>query len=157
MSSERTGFAHGRLKAAIYFERSDGFVVLAPAEKGRDDYARMVYETKYGPAGWQWREADTLADVDRLNKRLVEQEESRIGRMIGLNAQCREQIREHVRTKLVENMHSDRASNFEREFIACYLQLHDARKDKYRERLLHHNLGLMALGYDSGKKVEDLL
>lgn len=157
MSSERTGFAHGRLKPAIYFERSDGFVILAPAEKGRDDYARMVYETKYGPAGWQWREADTLPDVDRLEKRLIEQEEARIMKMVTLNAMARDEIRTHVRARLVENMHSPHATQFERQFIDAYLKLHDNRRDKYRDRLLHHNLGLMARNYDSGTKVEDLL
>ncbi len=157
MSSDRTGFASGSLKPAIYFERKDGFIILAPAEKGRDDLARMVYEKRYGPLGWEWREARTLPDLDRLEKRLIAQEEAQAAKMIEANANVRDMVRKAVGSALRQQMISATTTPYERDFIAAYLELREQKRDKYRDRLTHHNLGLMARNYDSSKKIEDLM
>lgn len=157
MSSERTGFACGSLKPAVFFERSDGYVILAPAEKGRDDHARMVYETKYGPEGWQWREARTLSELDRLEKRLIAQEELAADAMIRANWRMRDVVKEAVTSALRRQMTSSETSAWERDFISSYLRLSESRRDKYRDALLHRNLGIMARNYDSSKKIEDIM
>lgn len=157
MSSDRTGFACGSLKPAIYFERKDGYVILAPAEKGRDDLARMVYEKRYGPLGWEWREARNLGELDRLEKRLIAQEEREAAKMIAANSQVRDWVRQAVASALRQQMVSSSSTPFEREFIACYLKMREEKRDKFRDALTHHNLGIMARNYDSSKKVEDII
>jgi hypothetical protein len=157
MSSERTGFAQGSLKPCIYYERADGFIVLAPAEKGDDTLARAIYEKKYAAHGWEWRECRTLHDLDKLEKRLIAQEEKQARKMIEANAQVRTHVRDAVRWALKERMVQQDTSNFEKQFIEAYLKLHDEKRDKFRDALLQHNWGIMARNYDSTKKVEDLI
>ena len=154
MSSDRTGFACGTLKPCVYYENSSGYIILAPAEKGRDDLARMVYETRYGPAGWEYREVHTLADLDKLEKRLIAQEERAAAKMILANSRVREVVRDAVRHALKERMANPDASKFEQEFIETYLKLHEQQRDKFRDRLEHHNHYIYAAHMDSSTKLE---
>src|SRR5271157_4883436 len=140
MSSQKTGFAQGSLKPAIYFERKDGYIILAPAEKGRDDLARMVYEKRYGPLGWEWREARNLTELDKLEKRLIAQEEREAAKMIEANSTVRDMVRKAVASALRQQMVASDTTPYEREFIATYLELREQKRDKYRDSLTHHNL-----------------
>jgi hypothetical protein len=154
--SDRTGFCKGTLNPVIYFERGDGYAILAPQEVGQDlSLARRIYEERYHPQGWEWREAATLQDVDRLQKKLVEQEESRLRKMADVNGFHRERAMAQTASDLRARMCSSATSSFERDFISAYLKMREDKRDKYRDRLMEHNFYLWASAMDSGTKVED--
>ncbi len=154
--SERTGFCRGTLNPVIYFERRDGFCILAPQEVGQDlSLARRAYDERYRPQGWEWREAGTLAEVDRLQRRLVEQEEARLRQMADRVGFYRERALAQTAADLRARMCSAATSAYERDFIAAYLQLRTDKRDKYRDRLMEHNFYLWAREMDAGTKVED--
>src|SRR5580698_4199308 len=71
---DRTGRALGTLSPVLYFENASGHILLPPVEIGKGDAtARKLFEERYKPQGYEWREASTLWDVDRLQKKLQEQ------------------------------------------------------------------------------------
>jgi hypothetical protein len=156
----RTGRAMGTLSAIIYFERSDGMVILPVFDAGRPELARMIFERKYKnhPQGerWEWREASTLTQVDQLQKRLVEQEQRRDQTMLEQHYNLREQVRRDVRDSLYQRMISSGTSDFEREAIRYYLDARDdPKRDKFRATIEHHNYYLWAREMNPGTKVED--
>ncbi len=153
--ADRTGRALGSLEPVIFFERPDGYVILPPEEIGKPGIARMMYEKKYRAEGWEWREADTLPEVDKLQKRLVDQEMK-----VAAERDLREDIRrqrayqktgESLRARLT----SGKCGNYEREFITYYLQSREERREKYRQRWSEYNHYLWAREQDSTTKVED--
>jgi len=117
----------------------------------------MVYEKRYGPLGWEWREARNLTELDKLEKRLIAQEEREAAKMIEANSTVRDMVRKAVASALRQQMVASDTTPYEREFIATYLELREQKRDKYRDSLTHHNLGIMARNYDSSKKIEDLM
>lgn len=112
----------------------------------------MVYENKYKREGWEWREAGTLADVDRLQKRLISQEEQRIGGMADRHQSLREDLFRSSGSALRQQMISSGTSEWERGFIRAYLELRDSKRDKYRDSLEHHNYFLWARENDSSNR-----
>ena len=155
--SDRTGIARGSLSPAIYFERSDGYVILAPGEKGNREFARMAYDLKYSREGWQWREAGTLHDVDRLQQKLADQEMRRMEQMACVNQQVREEVMRQTGAALRNVMVSAGTSDFEKEFIRLYLDMRNEKRDKYRQELMNHNYFIAARELDSSTKIEDLM
>jgi hypothetical protein len=160
--SDRTGIARGTLSSPIYFERSDGKIDLPVYEAGHPELARQVFESaryKYHPTEkWEWREdCHTLADIDRLNQRLVDQEVRQNDVMYQNHVMLREMVRARVASSLRQTMCSSSTSPFEREFIQHYLNLRDQNhRDKYGQALLHHNYFLMAREYDSNTQIIDV-
>ena len=152
----RTGFADGKLSPIIYFEAPNGWVELAPKEKGDQDYyARKFFQLKYEPKGWQWREAGTLAECHALEKRLIEQETKRAGHMADVTAWESEQVRRKVQQNLYSRLLSADATDFEKEFIRLWFKLRDDKRAQYENRLREHNWHLRMLHYDSTSKPED--
>jgi hypothetical protein len=155
----KTGRAHGTLEPVIYFENSSGYVILAPQQIGEGTaLARKIYEEKYRPQGWEWREAGAngLHEVDQLQRRLIDQEVSRdrgMAEHVGLK---RDAVRKAVGETLRQRMTSSGTSEYEREFIRLYLRVRDdSKRDKYKELLKQRNYYLWAREQDSGTKVED--
>ncbi len=150
-----TGFARGSLSPVIYFERKDGFCILPPIEVGHGtELARkMLADERY--RGWEWREAGTLAEVDRLQKRLVDQEDKRSEFMAQTVGDRSRAVRDAVADSLRQRMCSSATSAYERDFIGLYLQLREEKRDKYRASLEQHRWYLWAREQDSKTKFED--
>jgi len=157
--SDRTGYARGSLAPVIYFENSSGYVILAPEQIGQGTaLARKIYEERYRPQGWEWREAGAngLHEVDALQKRLIDQEVSKDRMMADKSSYERDVVRREIAERLRARMTSSDTTEFEREFIRHYLTLReDSKRDKYRETLKQHNYYLWAREQDSGTKIED--
>jgi hypothetical protein len=137
--ADRTGRALGTLEPVIYFQKADGYVILPPEEIGKRGVARMLYERKYRDEGWEWREAGTLAEVDKLQSRLVDPE--RVWQTTGGN--------------LRQRITSATCTPFEREFIGHYLQLRESRRERYRQRWLEHVSYLWAREMDSTTTIDE--
>lgn len=157
--SDRTGRKAGSLSAVIYFERSDGHCVMPQFDAGNPALARMIFEQRFknhDTERWEWREADTLGDVDRLQSRLIAQDERRRGHELQVHAGLRDHIRQEVSDSLRSRMVSSSTSPFEREAIGYYLNLRDDEKrDKHRQNIEHTQNYMWCLAMDSGTKVED--
>lgn len=157
--SDRTGRKVGSLSAVIYFERADGYCVLPQFDAGNPALARMIYEQRFKvhpTEKWEWREAETLGDVDRLQSRLIAQEEGRKQHMLSVHDGMRSHIRQEIADSLRQRMVSSSTSPFEREAIQYYLQLRDDKKrDKYRGEITTAQHYLWARENDARTKVED--
>jgi hypothetical protein len=135
----------GSLEPVFYFvnhtdpTRPPGYLMLAP------------YSACPAPAGWSREYADTLPDVDRLQKRLQEQEframEAEGER--SLNAFRAKQ--DELRVKLHDKMVSSSTSPWERDFLRGYLMLAEERRAKYRQRFMERNMYLWARENDTPK------
>jgi hypothetical protein len=154
MSSERTGIARGSLRPVIYFENKDHYVIIPPEEVGVVGIARKVYEEKYKALGWEWREASTLHEVDKLQKRLVDQEVRRNSAMADRNSECRDRAFHYSGQILRQRMCSSSTTPWERDFIAAYLKMREDKRDRYRDALTHHNYYLYARENDENKKID---
>lgn len=157
--SDHTGRARGSLEPVICFESPSGYLILAPQQIGEGTaLAKKIYEERYHPQGWQWREfgQNGLHEIDALQKRLVGQELERNGQMLEVHGARREQVRSDIASSLRARMVSAGTSAFERDFIHYYLELReDSKRDKYRQALEHHNYYLWAREQDAKTKVED--
>jgi hypothetical protein len=149
--------ARGTLRPVIYFTRGpEDPILLAGFDEGHPEQARKVYELKYKLEGWNWNETETLADVDRLQKRLIAQEERRIEKEGSLNQEQRERLFSDTGSRLRQIMQSSSTSPYERAFIQAWLNLRDDKKrDQYAQRLTEHNYYLWARENDSTTKIED--
>ena len=155
--SDRTGIAKGSLRPIIYFERNvDNYVILPAYDAGKPEQARMVYEAKYKHE-WAWRETgSSLAAVDELQSRLVEQEMKRNQHMAMANDRMREYVFQQTGSALRQQMVSSSTSPWERDFIQAYLKMRNDKRDKYRDALMHHNYYIFARECDDSTKVEDM-
>jgi hypothetical protein len=150
------GFARGNVSPIIYFESANGHLVMPVYEAGRPEQARQVYEARFKPAGFEWRETRTLAEVDTLQKRLVAQECERRRAQLDTHDEVRREVSRYVAGNLRARMVSAACSEFEKNFIRLYLELRDdAKRDKFRQRLLEHQSYLWAREMDSGTKIDD--
>lgn len=155
---DRTGIARGTLRPCVYFvRRTDMYCILAPAEiGGGTELARMVYERKY-EQNWMWCEADTLQEVDRLQKRLVNQEIFEAEKKIQVNDAMREKCMRATGEALRSQMISASTSQWEKDFIREYLKLRGEKRDRYRDTLSHHNHYILAREMDSSRKPDEML
>lgn len=158
MPGDRTGIARGTLRPCVYFKRgSDGFIILAPMEIGGGlELARKVYELKY-KNGWGWGEASTLSEVDKLQQQLAEQEIRKVEHRVGVDSFVRERIFRETGDALRSQMVSAATSQWEKDFIRCYLQMREEKRNKYRSELTNHNYYIYARENSESKSVEDLL
>ena len=115
----------GCIPAVIFFEYPNGHVTLA------------AFSDQRTPENAIRHEADTLAQVDRLEKRLRDQEMQAAEQEIAYEDATYERKRQEIRDRIYQRMCSSNISPFEREFLGLYLQLRDERKkEKYRQRWL---------------------
>lgn len=147
--------ALGTLNPVIYFENASGYVILPPEEIGKPGIARMVYEQRYKGEGWEWREAGTLADVDRLQSRLVGQEMSVQRSHADRENLNRDRVYEITGASLRQRMTSSTCTPFERDFIDAYLRMREDRRGVYQQRWTEAQMYLWAREQDSGTKIED--
>lgn len=157
MSSERTGRALGTLDPVIYFQNASGHILLPPVEIGKGPVeARRLYEQRYRGHGYEWREAGTLAEVDTLQNRMVEQEQRILTHQGQVMDDAREKVRRETSSNLRQRMASGNCSAWEREFIQHWLNLREDKRKQYTQRFTERNMYLWAAAFDSNnKQVED--
>ena len=168
---DKTGRAIGSLSPVIYFYNpsmttimigpmivrlGQGHILIPPCEIGHgDETARMMYEGRYKDKGYQWREAGTLNEVDRLQRMLVDQE----GRILEAKGakmdNAREIARQQSSRNLRQRMASGSCSAFERDFIRNWLDMNEEKRKKYNQRFTEYQSYLWAREQDSGTTVED--
>ena len=152
----RTGRALGTLDPVIYFENASGHILLPPVEIGHGpETARRLYEERYRAQGYEWREAGTLWDVDKLQKRLVDQGNRETRQQREVVSWHRDQGRAQVSSNLRQRMTSADCDAWERDFIRYWLELDDEKKKQFEQRFAERNQYLWAREMDSGTQVAD--
>jgi exonuclease VII large subunit len=119
-----------------WFERRDGTVLLAP-----DDVSGLRATC---PPDCIEREANTLAEVDALQRRLQAATYERCQREFQRDEDAFREARERVRSDLTAKLYSAATDEWEKEFIRGYLQLREEKRDKYREILSCRQAYLLA-------------
>lgn len=151
-------FKLGSLDPVVYFQNSRGEIVLPPDST----LARYFYEgardsngKTYRDLGFEWREAGTLAEVDDLQRRLVEQDrrsnEAGAERDEALRGESWRRVGDRLRARMV----SSSTSTYEREFIGLYLRLRDEKRAKHRQRWLERVSYLWAREMDASSRPTD--
>jgi hypothetical protein len=122
-----TGYAQGRLNPILYFENSAGEISMPPTTE-----EALRFKKQMEAKGWELREAGTLSEVDKLQTRLQELEIRRVAP----NLEHHQKVREAVRKQVSSNLYARLATgigDYEKEFIRCYLQLREEKRDRYRD------------------------
>ena len=163
--SDRTGRALGTLDSPIYFVmvRDDhptyakGHVMLAPQEIGHGpELARRLFEERYKAQGFEYRDdCHTLNDVDRLQKKLQEQEMAIRRRQGEVDERTRQEIHQQTASRLRQRMASRDCKPFERDFIANWLMLQEEKRKKYTQRWTEYTDYIWAREQSSGTRIED--
>ena len=139
----------GSLEPVIYFEnyihpaRPIGYIVLAP------------YSEFPTPPGHERKSAETLPEVDNLQKRLIAQESRAAYEDYLYNESLVADAKMNVHDRLYCRMTSRSTSEYEREFIRLYLQLREEKREKYRQRFLERTMYLWARENDTPGRAAD--
>lgn len=150
-----TRSAMGNVPAIIYFENSSGELVMPVYDAGRPEQAREVFEARFRSNGWEWKEAGTWTEVTKLQDRLVAQEETRRSRMRESEQTALGPARAEVIRALHARMSSAGCSDYEKEFIRCWIQLRTDKRAKYEQAFKEHHSYLWAVEMNEGTKIED--
>lgn len=136
----------GCIEPVIYFRYPNGRVVLAP------------YSDMPTPQGCIREGADTLAQVDRLQERLLAQEREQWEREAERDAEKFGKLEEAVRDRIYARICSKETGEYEKEFLKLYLQLRDEKKrEKYKKLYLQRTAYLWARENDTpkGRRVDE--
>jgi len=134
----------GTIEPVIYFRFPDGHLMLAPYS----DFPTPENAIREG--------AETLAQVDRLQERLVAQERVEWAREVETDAARFQSRMDEVRDRLYARMTSSSTSEYEKEFIKLYLQLRNEKRAKYQQRWLERTAYLHAREFDIGNRRADV-
>lgn len=124
-------YALGQLNPVVYFINSRGEVSLPPTT---EDALRIKDQMR--KRGYEFREAGTLAEIDRLQQHLQDQELRNKERALESNERIYAHARATVRARLLARMVSSETTPYERDFIKAYLMLRDEKREEYRKRFL---------------------
>ena len=140
-------YCMGQLNAIVYFENSHGVIALPPST----DYALMVKD-RMRHRGFELREACNLPEIDRLQKKMEEQEYRNCQAQLERDHSLRARVRARTRSNLMQRMVSSSTSAYERDFIQNYLMLDEAKREKYQQRFSQDQMYFEAREFDSGNK-----
>lgn len=124
----------------IYFRYPDGHLTLAPYSEcpTPDDAIR--------------EEANTLPEIDRLQKQLVQQEYERCEAEAEANESLARAGKQRVYDSLYSKLVSTATTEYERDFIREYLKLREEKRAKYHSRFQLDRAYLWARENDVGKR-----
>jgi len=169
----KTGYKLGSLSPVIWWEKVNGIVMVhgcpiekhilvPPTEPGDNGaLARKLYEARphgrpsYKDQGYQWNEAGTLREVQKLQARWEAQELKVLRWMGHHDHMVRERVHKEVASRLRQRMISSSCSPFERDFIRLWLELRDAKQEEYTKKWEERIFYIQALEFDSNHKPED--
>lgn len=135
----------GQIEPVFYFVNGSardhelGYVMLAPYTGGG---ARCECPT---PAGYRLEYADNLTDVDKLERRLQQQERDQAERDGERECTLMEARIKANRDKIYARITSSETDEYNKEFLKLWLQVSDERKRKmYSQRFLERESYLWA-------------
>jgi hypothetical protein len=128
-----------------FFERSNGEILLPPDS-----------DTPC-PKDCIEKEANSLAEVDVLQKRLQTLTAVRRARELQTDEDSFAYAREKVRSDLTRQLSSAATSEYEKEFIRLYLQLREEKREVYRKRFACDAAYLELRENDKPRNAEELL
>jgi hypothetical protein len=139
----------GTLTPCIYFvnhrdpRHPEGYIMLAP------------YTDCPTPEGYSRHEAGTLADIDTLQRRLLEQCQREWEQEMSLDeAQWRSRwdaITDRLHARLV----SSSTSEYDKAFIREYIKLRVEKRDRHRQRFTERTAYIYAREMDLGSRRAD--
>jgi hypothetical protein len=129
----------------VYFKSRDGTISLPPTD-----------DTPC-PPGYMRCEANTLDEVDKLQKRLQQATYERCQRELRRDEEAFAESRERVRSSLTAKIASSATTEYEREFLRAYIQLREEKRDKYRQRFACDVAYLEMRENDRPRNAEELL
>lgn len=170
----KTGYKLGSLSAVIYWVKVNGVVyvhgcpidnhiMIPPTEIGDNGaLARQLWEDarvsgrpSYKAQGYQWNEAGTLGEVQKLQTRWIDQE-MKVRRHMGqYDERIRKQVHSEVAGRLRQRMQSSSCTPFERDFIAEWLKLNESKQSEYTKKWEDMHFYNQALEFNDGHKLED--
>jgi hypothetical protein len=129
----------------VYFKSRDGTISLPPTDDTPcpPDYMRC--------------EANTLDEVDKLQKRLQQATYERCQREYQRDEEAFREARERVRSSLTTKLSSAATDEWEKEFIRGYLQLREEKREKYRNVFMCREAYLMARENDEKSSANAML
>ena len=143
-------YALGHLNPVVYYENARGEISLPPSTE-----AAMQIRDHMTKRGWELREADTLDKIDRLQKRMQDQEHAARERQLEHEENLLATSRKSVRDRLMTRMVSSATTPYERKFIESYLMLHDNKRDEYRKRFMQDQCYFESREFDGGHHMLD--
>lgn len=114
----------------LFLESRSGEIALPPD-------AETAYLTLKDPRwqGWELREANSLSEVDRLQKRLQQAEYDRLQQEGERDLRVWQSRIDSVRSNLSQRAASSATSEYERDFIREWIKLRDEkRREDYKKR-----------------------
>jgi hypothetical protein len=154
----RTGYAIGRLNPIIYFEDAQGNIAMPPSTAD----ARWIYNEARDAQGltykdrkYEWREAGTLNEVDKLQARLTELKMRELRDASERDERIQDALWKEIGGRLRARMVNRDCTPYERDFIDGYLQLKPAKRAKHRQRFLETTMYLEAREMDSSSHATD--
>jgi hypothetical protein len=129
----------------VYFKSRDGTISLPPTD-----------DTPC-PPGYMRCEANTLAEVDLLQRQLQQATYERCQRELRRDEEAFAESRERVRSSLTAKIASSATTEYEREFLRAYIQLREEKRDKYRQRFACDVAYLEMRENDRPRNAEELL
>jgi hypothetical protein len=102
-------------------------------------------------------EANTLAEVDLLQRQLQQATYERCQRELRRDEEAFAESRERVRSSLTAKIASSATTEYEREFLRAYIQLREDKRDKYRSRFTCDRAYLLARENDEKKSANELI
>jgi len=157
MSSERTGYALGRLNPIVYYQNSAGHIILPPTT----ETARWFLEqkgragTSLSDRGYMLKEAETLPEVYDLQDRMVKQEQAEMKAASEREDVVLESKWKETGDRLYRRMISDATSPMEKEVIRIWLSQRDDKRRKHLAKWQEYTNYLWAAEMDSSTKPTD--
>jgi GH43 family beta-xylosidase len=111
----------------LYFRNASGDIQIPPNDECYFSFC---------PPGYDRFEANTLDEVDRLQKALQEQTYRRQHSEWEHDEALWADSRRRVIESLQRTLASSTTTQYEREFIHSYIQLREEKRDKYRSRFI---------------------
>jgi predicted ThiF/HesA family dinucleotide-utilizing enzyme len=110
-----------------------------------------------GRRGFELREAGTLSEIDRLQKRMQEQEHERLQKEFEHEEITLADARKSVRDNLISRMVSSSTGEYEKDFIRSYLMLRDEKREEYQKRFFTDQCYFTMREYDSTHHLQDMI
>jgi hypothetical protein len=129
----------------VYFKSRDGTISLPPTD-----------DTPC-PPGYMRCEANTLDEVDKLQKRLQQATYERCQRELQRDEEAFAESRERVRANLTARIASSATTEYERDFLKLYIQLREDKRDKYRSRFTCDRAYLLARENDEKTSANSMI
>ena len=129
----------------VYFESKDGTISLPPED------------STPCPPGYDRREANTLAEVDRLQSRLQRATYERCQRELMRDEQACAESRERVRASITARIASSATTEYEKEFLRYYIQLREEKRQAYQKKFSCDVAYLEMRENDRPRNAEELL